>query len=194
MFSSFRMLKYTKNRFEDKMKEKSHNYFYFLRTPIFIDTIMHTEIERKFLVRGEFLTDRADAFEIVQGYLSRVPERTVRIRIMGDKGFITIKGKASESGIARQEWEMEIPAGEAKELLMLCEPFPVTKTRHLVPFSGHLFEVDVFHGENEGLVLAEVELGSADEEFEKPSWLGKEVTGDHRYNNSYLSVKPFKHW
>jgi len=176
------------------MKEKSHNYFYFPRTPIFIGTFMHTEIERKFLVSGEFLTDATEATEIVQGYLSRAPERTVRVRIRGDKGYITIKGKTSDSGMTRYEWEKEIPAREARELLMLCEPFTVIKTRYLVPFSGHTFEVDVFDGDNAGLVLAEIELDSTDEVFEKPHWLGKEVTGNHKYYNSYLSVKPYKLW
>jgi adenylate cyclase len=176
------------------MKEKNNNYFYFLRTPIFIDTFMHTEIERKFLVSGEFLTDAAEATEIVQGYLSRVPERTVRVRIKGDSGYLTIKGKTSDSGMTRSEWEKEISAEEARELLMLCEPFPVIKTRYLVPFAGHIFEVDVFHEKNEGLVLAEIELGTTDENFEKPPWLGEEVTGDMRYYNSYLSFKPYKLW
>ncbi len=155
---------------------------------------MYTEIERKFLVSGEFLKDAEEATEIVQGYLSRAPERTVRVRIKGDTGYLTIKGKTSDSGTTRLEWEKEISAEEARELLMLCEPFPVFKTRYLVPFAGHAFEVDVFHEKNEGLVLAEIELGSTDETFEKPLWLGKEVTGDIRYYNSYLSVKPYKLW
>lgn len=155
---------------------------------------MHTEIERKFLISGEFLSEAAEATEIVQGYLASTPERTVRVRIKGDRGYITVKGKTTDSGMARYEWEKEIPANEARELLRLCEPFPVFKTRYLVPFSGHLFEVDVFHGENEGLVMAEIELDSIDEAFEKPSWLGKEVTGDQRYYNSYLSGRPFKLW
>jgi CYTH domain-containing protein len=176
------------------MKEKNNNYFYFLRTPIFIETIMHTEIERKFLVSGEFQTDAAAAIEIVQGYLSRAPERTVRVRIKGDSGYLTIKGKTSDSGMTRLEWEKEISAEEARELLLLCEPFLVFKTRYLVPFAGHTFEVDVFHDNNEGLVLAEIEFGSTDENFEKPLWLGEEVTGDMRYYNSYLSVKPYKLW
>ncbi len=155
---------------------------------------MHTEIERKFLVSGEFLKEAEEATEIVQGYLASNPERTVRVRIKGDKGYITVKGKTTGSGMSRYEWEKEIPAEEARELLTLCEPFPVLKTRYLVPISGHLFEIDVFHGENEGLVIAEIELDSIDEAFEKPSWLGKEVTGDQRYYNSYLSVRPFKNW
>lgn len=176
------------------MKEKSYNYFYFLLSPIFIDTFMHTEIERKFLVSGEFLTDASEAIEIVQGYLSRVPGRTVRVRIRGDAGYITVKGKTSDSGMARYEWEKEILSAEARELLMLCEPFTISKTRYIIPFSGHTFEVDVFHEENAGLVLAEIELDSEEDLFEKPPWLGEEVTGDPRYYNSYLSLNPYKHW
>jgi len=155
---------------------------------------MPTEIERKFLVIGDFMTGATEATEIVQGYLSTSPERTVRIRIRGNRGFITIKGKAGEAETARFEWEMEIPVKDARELLMLCEPFNVTKTRYLVPFGNHVFEVDVFHGENEGLVMAEVELRAIGEEFEKPSWLGNEVTSDPRYFNSALSINPFKKW
>jgi len=155
---------------------------------------MHTEIERKFLVSGEFLTAAEEATEIVQAYLARSPERTVRVRIKGDTGYLTIKGKNSDSGLERHEWEKEISTEEARELLMLCEPFPVMKIRYLVPFEGHTFEVDVFHGENEGLVVAEIELDSTDEAFSKPPWLGEEVTGDLRYYNSYLSVKPYKLW
>lgn len=155
---------------------------------------MPIEIERKFLVSGDFMSGAAEATEIVQGYLSRSPERTVRIRIRGNRGFITIKGKAGETQSARYEWEKEIPASDARELLTICEPFPVTKTRYLVPFGKHIFEVDVFHGDNEGLVMAEVELSAIDEEFEKPSWLGDEVTSDPRYFNSALSLNPFKFW
>lgn len=155
---------------------------------------MPIEIERKFLVSGNFMTRSTGATDIVQGYLSRSPDRTVRIRIRGEKGFITIKGNAGETKIARYEWEMEIPVDDARELLRLCEPFPVVKTRYLVPFGDHVFEVDVFHGENEGLVMAEIELGTIGEKFEKPSWLGEEVTSDPRYFNSALSVKPFNHW
>ena len=155
---------------------------------------MPIEIERKFLVSGDFMSGATEATEIVQGYLSRSSERTVRIRIREDRGFITIKGKAGETQTARFEWEKEITLEDARELMSLCEPFTVTKTRHLVPFGDHVFEVDVFHGENEGLVLAEVELSTIEEEFEKPAWLGKEVTSDPRYYNSFLSVKPFNRW
>ncbi len=155
---------------------------------------MSLEIERKFLVCGEFRTDATEATEIVQGYLSSLPGRTVRVRIRGEKGYITVKGKAGESGIDRFEWEKEIPVDDARELLRLCEPFPVEKTRYLVPYGGHLFEVDVFHGENSGLVMAEIELASADEEFEKPPWLGEEVSFDPRYYNAALAVNPYNRW
>lgn len=155
---------------------------------------MAIEIERKFLVRGEFKDDSTDATDIVQGYLVHDPERTVRVRIRGDRGYITVKGRPADTGIGRYEWEKEIPVDDARELLRLCEPFTVIKTRYIVPFRSHLFEVDVFHGENEGLVMAEIELDSADEYFEKPGWLGDEVTSDPRYYNSFLSVKPYSHW
>ena len=155
---------------------------------------MSSEIERKFLVCGEFRNEATESSEIVQGYLSSSPGSTVRVRIRGEKGYITVKGRADESGIERYEWEMEIPVDDAMELMKLCEPFPVEKTRYLVPYRGHLFEVDVFHGANNGLVMAEIELRSADEVFEKPPWLGEEVSGDPRYYNSALSVKPFSRW
>ncbi len=156
---------------------------------------MSTEIERKFLVRGMgFIPEATESTEIVQGYLTSVPERTVRVRIRGDRGFITIKGKAGDSGIDRYEWEKVIPVEEARELLELCEPFPVEKTRHLVHYRGHLFEVDVFHGENEGLVMAEIELKAVDEPFDRPPWLGEEVSRDPKYYNAFLSVKPFRSW
>lgn len=155
---------------------------------------MAVEIERKYLVRGEFMVEAAEMADIVQGYIARAPERTVRVRIRGDRGYLTIKGKTGGSGIERYEWEKEIPVDEARDLLRLCEPFTVMKSRYLVPFKGHVFEVDVFHAENEGLVMAEIELGSAGESFEKPGWLGEEVTSDPRYYNSYLSVKPYTRW
>jgi len=155
---------------------------------------MALEIERKFLVRGEFMAGATEATDIVQAYLSRSSERTVRVRISGDIGYITVKGNSGESGLERFEWEKEIPLDDAKDLLRLCEPFAIIKTRYLVPFKGHIFEVDVFHAENEGLVMAEIELNNADEEFEKPGWLGEEVTSDPRYYNSCLSDKPYSLW
>jgi CYTH domain-containing protein len=155
---------------------------------------MPSEIERKFLVCGEFRDKAMEATEIVQGYLCSAPGRTVRVRVRSGKGYITVKGKADESGIERYEWDKEIPVSDALELLKLCEPYPVEKTRYLVPYGGHLFEVDVFHGENSGLVMAEIELGSADEPYEKPPWLGEEVSFDPRYYNAALAVKPFNRW
>ena len=155
---------------------------------------MATEIERKFLVSGEFAVEAAESRHVVQGYLNSSRERTVRVRISGDKGFLTIKGITSDTGMSRFEWEHEISIDEAKSLLDLCEPGVIDKTRFIVPFAGHVFEVDVFHGENEGLILAEVELSSEDEEFERPLWLGKEVTGDVRYYNSMLMKQPYGLW
>ncbi len=152
------------------------------------------EIERKFLVSEEFKHLAGKSYQIAQGYLSTVPERTVRIRIKGDKGFITIKGKSSESGLSRYEWEKEISTDEARELLMLCEPGIIDKIRYEVIYENQTFEVDEFFGENEGLVLAELELQSEESTFSKPDWLGKEVTGDIRYYNAQLSLKPHKKW
>ena len=155
---------------------------------------MPQEIERKFLVPGDFRGEAVEAVRISQGYLCSVPERTVRVRVKGDRGYITVKGKGSGSGASRFEWEKEIPAGDARELLGLCEPGVIDKTRYSVPAGTHRFEVDVFHGDNEGLVVAEVELGSEDEEFVRPDWLGKEVTGDSRYYNASLSKEPYRNW
>ena len=153
------------------------------------------EIERKFLVTSNaFKSDALRKNHIAQGYLSSEPERIVRVRIKGEKGFLTIKGKSSETGISRFEWEKEIPINEAKELLLLCEKGAIEKTRYEIQVGQHLFEVDEFHGENEGLIIAEVELQSESEIFEKPLWLGQEVTQDPRYYNSYLSKHPFKTW
>jgi adenylate cyclase len=152
------------------------------------------EIERKFLVKGEFRSLASHKTRITQGYLSSVPERTVRIRIHGDKGFLTIKGKSSESGASRFEWEKEITPDDAGKLLELCEQGVIDKFRYLVYYEGHTFEVDEFYGDNQGLVIAEIELGSEDEPFERPAWLGEEVTGDSKYYNSMLTKRPFKHW
>jgi len=153
------------------------------------------EIERKFLIEGTLYKKEAvKETRIIQGYLSSVPERTVRVRIKGEKGFLTIKGIGSQSGASRFEWEREIPAQEAKQLLELCEPGVIDKTRYLVPCGVHTFEVDEFYGENQGLVVAEVELKSEDEQFEKPTWLAEEVTGQVKYYNSMLMKSPFKTW
>ena len=127
----------------------------------------------------------------MQGYICSDPGRTVRVRVRGDKGFLTIKGQSSEDGLSRFEWEKEIPVSEALELMNLCVSGVIDKTRYLVPCGDHTYEVDVFHGANEGLVLAEIELSDELEAFEKPSWLGEEVTGDMRYYNSMLSLHPF---
>ena len=151
------------------------------------------EIERKFLVAGDFRGEVSGASRIIQGFLSSAPGRTVRVRVRDDKGYLTVKGPAQ--GLTRFEWEKEIPAAEAEQLLQLCEPGAIDKTRYLVPAAdGHVWEVDEFHGDNAGLVVAEIELGSEDEPFERPAWLGAEVTGDRRYYNSSLTHCPYKDW
>lgn len=155
---------------------------------------MAQEIERKFLVRGSFKEAAFDALQICQGYISSAPGRSVRVRISGNRGFLTIKGPSHDGGLSRFEWEKEIGADEARELMVLCEPGIIDKTRYLVKVGAHTFEVDEFHGDNEGLVVAEVELGAPDETFEKPDWLGEEVTGDRRYYNSSLAKMPYKVW
>ena len=155
---------------------------------------MAQEIERKFLVKGDFKSEAFKATRITQGYLCSVPERTVRVRVKGDKGFITIKGIGNESGASRFEWEKEIPVAEVQDLLKLCEPGIIDKTRYLVKAGEFTFEVDEFYGENEGLTVAEVELPDENAVFEHPEWLGEEVTGDKRYYNSMLMKNPYKNW
>ncbi len=155
---------------------------------------MAQEIERKFLVKGDFKPFVKKSLRIVQGYLSSVPERTVRVRIKGDKGFITVKGIGNESGASRFEWEKEIPKEDVENLFKICEPGIIDKTRYLVEAGNHTYEVDEFYGENEGLIIAEVELASEDENFEKPDWLGEEVTGDPKYYNSMLMKHPYSRW
>lgn len=152
------------------------------------------EIERKYLIAGEYRHLALRSYRIAQGYLSSAPERTVRVRIKGEKAYITIKGQSSESGLSRFEWEKEISVNDAKDLLMLCESGLIDKTRYEVEFDAKIFEVDEFHGENTGLVLAEIELNSENEQINLPPWIGKEVTGDKRYYNSYLSKHSFKNW
>jgi adenylate cyclase len=153
------------------------------------------EIERKFLVTSEAFKNEAFAKKrISQGYLSSNPERTVRVRIKGDKGFLTIKGLSNETGLSRFEWEKEIPLDEATALLKLCESGVIDKTRFEVKIGNHIFEVDEFYDENDGLIIAEVELGSETESFERPNWLGEEVTNQKQYYNSYLSQNPYKKW
>lgn len=155
---------------------------------------MAQEIERKFLVTGEFKSLATRQTRIVQGYLNSVPERTVRVRIKGDKGYLTIKGIGNASGASRFEWEKEISLQEEEQLLAICEPGVIDKIRYLVPSGHHTFEVDEFFGENEGLTVAEVELNSEDEAFVKPAFIGEEVTGDSKYYNSMLMKNPFKKW
>lgn len=153
------------------------------------------EIERKFLVLSNaFINEAFTIKRIVQGYISSVPERTVRVRIKEDKGYLTIKGESTNNGTTRMEWEREISLADAEALLSICENGIIDKIRHDVKVGNHLYEVDVFSGENEGLIMAEIELESEKEIFEKPYWLGQEVTNDERYYNAYLSKKPFKTW
>ena len=153
------------------------------------------EIERKFLVlSNDFVNDAFTKKRIVQAYLSSNPERTVRIRIKEDKAFLTIKGKGNATGTTRLEWETEIAVDDAEKLLLICEEGSIDKVRYEVKVGHHVYEIDIFSGENEGLVLAEIELQSEDEIFEKPVWLGQEVTNDEQYYNAYLSKNPFKKW
>ncbi len=153
------------------------------------------EIERKFLVTSAAFKKEAFAQNrITQGYLSSNPERTVRVRIKGNKAYLTIKGISNQSGMSRFEWEKEIPVPEAEKLVLLCEKGIIDKTRFEVKIGNHIYEVDVFYGENEGLIIAEIELESETEFFEKPTWLGNEVTTDSRYYNSALSKNPFQSW
>lgn len=153
------------------------------------------EIERKFLVKSEaFKQEAFKSTNIAQGFLNSDKLRTVRIRMTDDKGFLTIKGESSSSGVSRFEWETQIPIEEAQTLLQLCEPGQIKKTRHYINVGQHVFEVDEFYGDNQGLIIAEVELSTEDEVFKKPDWLGEEVTGDVRYYNSMLSKQPFSKW
>ena len=153
------------------------------------------EIERKFLVLSN--TYKKEAFKntrIIQGFLNTHKERTVRIRLKGDLAFITVKGQSSNDGLSRFEWEKEIKKAAAESLLKLCEPGIIDKVRYEVQLKNHIFEIDEFLGDNEGLVVAEIELNAKDEKFVKPNWLGEEVTGDIKYYNSQLSQHPYKLW
>ena len=162
---------------------------------------MHIETERKFLVLSDDYKAQAVASHSMrQGYIAHDKGRTVRVRISDGTGWLTIKGP-SANGISRLEWEMELPLKDAEDLFQLCHGGQIEKTRWIVPAqdesgkpSGRFFEVDEFYGDNEGLVMAEIELENASDAFEKPSWLGQEVTGDRHYYNSYLSMHPFKTW
>lgn len=157
---------------------------------------MHIETERKFLVRSDaYRAEAVAARHIQQGYIAHDGGNTVRVRILDGQGILTIKGRSLDGGLSRPEWEMEIPTREALDLLPLCHGGHIDKTRHIVPAAGTLvFEVDEFHGDNAGLVMAEIELPSADTPFPRPDWLGEEVTGDKRYYNSYLTQHPYKTW
>ena len=153
------------------------------------------EIERKFLVRDRsFVSLASSSSHIRQGYLCSGGGRTIRVRLRDDAAYLTIKGPSLDGGVSRYEFEKEISLEEGEQLMRLCEPGIVDKTRFLVPFGVHTFEVDVFHGDNDGLVMAEVELGSPDEPYEQPPFLGDEVTGDRRYYNSHLRRHPYREW
>ena len=153
------------------------------------------EIERKFLVKNEtFKSESIKKQLITQAYLSSDPKRSVRIRICEQNAYITIKGQTSESGTSRYEWEKEINIDDAKQLMLLCREGVVTKIRHLIPFKNHTFEVDEFLKDNSGLVIAEIELSNENEDFERPRWLGKEVTGIKKYYNSQLSQNAYVNW
>jgi CYTH domain-containing protein len=153
------------------------------------------ESERKFLVMSDAFKNDAGSFvQITQGFLNTHPERSVRVRIMGELAFLTVKGISDKTGVSRFEWETEIGVGDARELMVLCEEFVIDKTRYFLAAGKHIFEVDEFHGSNQGLRIAEIELTTPDELFERPTWLGQEVTGDIRYYNAQLSRKPYKFW
>ena len=153
------------------------------------------EIERKFLVRGEDFKQQAESSSYIkQGYILSGGGRTVRVRIRDEKGFLTIKGPSRNGGLSRYEFEKEITFDEAEHLMALCEPGVVEKRRYLVPFRDHVFEVDEFFGDNDGLVFAEVELNDENESFEKPEFIGTEVTGDRRFYNSHLRRFPYLLW
>lgn len=155
---------------------------------------MGIEIERKFLVEGDYKSGATSHSRIIQGYISSQRGRTVRVRIRDRQGYLTIKGPSAAGGLSRYEFEKEITLDEALSLLRICEPGIIDKVRWLVPVGKHTFEVDEFFGENEGLVMAEVELSDENEAYERPEFLGREVTGDRRFYNSCLRVHPFKEW
>lgn len=155
---------------------------------------MNIEIERKFLVSNHFKQHVQQSITIKQGYLNTHPERTVRIRTKGEKAYITVKGKSSNDGLQRLEWEKEIPFQEAETLFPLCEPYCIEKIRHIILYDNHTFEIDEFLGDNKGLVVAEVELKEPNEKINLPDWILKEVTGNPQYYNSYISQNPYKNW
>lgn len=155
---------------------------------------MGLEIERKFLVAGDFKPFVETQNRIVQGYICTDKDRTVRIRICGETGFLTIKSAPNDHGWSRYEFERPLSLTDAEELLKLCLPGTIDKVRYWVPFGNHTWEIDVFHGENEGLIVAEIELESENEPIEIPEWIGSEVTGDPRYYNAMLSKHPYSRW
>jgi adenylate cyclase len=147
---------------------------------------MATETERKFLAKSEFRHLSVKEIKITQYYLSIDPDKTIRLRITDDKAFLTIKSRIRKESITRSEWEFPIPFSDANDMMPVCLPGKIVKTRYLIPSGNHTFEVDVFHDKNEGLIIAEIELSSEDEQFEKPDWLGEEVTGKPEYYNANL--------
>lgn len=157
---------------------------------------MSQEIERKFLIVNDSWREAAELGTLYeQGYLVSNPEKSVRVRVAGDKGFLTIKSKANESGFSRAEFEYEIPLDDAKEIFnTLTLPGKIEKTRYKIPAGKHVWEIDVFHGDNDGLITAEIELLSEDESFDKPQWVGEEVTIDLRFTNGMLAKNPYKNW
>lgn len=155
---------------------------------------MATEIERKFLVVGEFKHLAHNRTHIEQGYFLTEPGKTVRIRIRDDKAYLTIKGPSDKAGLARYEFETEVSIEDGRELMKLCMPGKVQKDRWLIENGKHTIEVDEFFGDNEGLVMAEIELSDENEEYVKPAFLGKEVTGDKRFYNKYMLRRPYKLW
>lgn len=156
---------------------------------------MLQEIERKFRVKNTtFLQETTSKFKIVQGYLNSNPDRTVRIRLKENKAFITVKGKSNDAGTTRFEWEKEINYTEAEQLIQLCEDFIIEKIRYELTYLNQLFEIDIFEGKNKGLIIAEIELESPHQKVVFPDWLGKEVTGDVRFYNAYLSKNPYTTW
>ena len=156
---------------------------------------MALEIERKFLVNSsQYKNEAYKKVEISQGFLCSEKNAFVRVRIQDERGFITIKGVSNKEGTTRYEWEKEIELEDAKNLLLLSKTALIVKTRHFIKIKNHTFEVDEFYGDNSKLVIAEIELSEPSERFEKPNWLGREVTGDLKYYNVNLALKPYKHW
>ena len=171
------------------------DFYFHLYTFSFEYLSIMVEIERKFLVKGDAYKKEASLkTRIVQGFLNTHPNRTVRVRVKGELGFLTVKGISNESGTSRFEWEKEIDIRDAEALLRLCEETIIEKDRYEVPIGNYIFEVDEFLGANAGLVVAEIELREENAVFERPEWLGDEVTGQIEYYNSLLSKQPFKTW